>query len=70
METLPGALSPEEEFSQWDINPVSSCLLLGAGQLYVYYSKMHIIFLRNVGRFKTDDRRMPAKSFILRNYSA
>lgn len=64
------ALGPEEEFSQWDINPVYSHLLLGAGQLYVYYSKMQIIFLRNVGCCKTDDRWMAAKSFILRNYSA
>lgn len=70
METLPGALSPEEEFSQWDINPVSSRLLPGTGQLYVYYSKMQIIFLRNVGRWKTDDGRTATKSFILRNYSA
>lgn len=50
METLPGVVSLEEEFSEWNINPVSSRLLLGAGQLYVYYSKMQIIFLRNVGQ--------------------
>ena len=38
-----------EEFSLWDINPISSCLLLRTGQLYLYYSKMWIIFLQNVG---------------------
>lgn len=45
---------PEEESSRWDINPVSPRLPLAAGQLYLYYSKMQIVFLLDVGA----ERRM------------